>query len=63
VALAPAAMFERELDESRLVRPLSTEVMTGSYWLVRLKSRKPSAAMEAFRRWLADYIEASSIAR
>ncbi|VTU25449.1 LysR family transcriptional regulator [Variovorax sp. RA8] len=55
VALAPASMFERELDESRLVRPLSTEVTTGSYWLVRLKSRKPSAAMEAFRRWLADY--------
>jgi len=63
VALAPAAMFERELDESRLVQPLSTVVMTGSYWLVRLKSRKPSAAMEAFRRWLVDYIEASSIAR
>jgi LysR family transcriptional regulator of beta-lactamase len=63
VALAPASMFERELDEGRLVRPLSTEVMTGSYWLVRLKSRKPSAAMEAFRRWLLDYIEASSIAR
>lgn len=63
VALAPASMFERELDEGRLVRPLSTEVMTGSYWLVRLKSRKPSAAMEAFRRWLLDYIEVSSIAR
>lgn len=63
VALAPASMFERELDESRLVRPLPTEVTTGSYWLVRLKSRRPSAAMEAFRRWLADYIEASSIAR
>jgi LysR family transcriptional regulator of beta-lactamase len=63
VALAPASMFERELDEGRLVRPLSTEVMTGSYWLVRLKSRKPSAAMEAFRRWLVDYIEASSIVR
>ena len=63
VALAPASMFERELDEGRLVRPLSAEVMTGSYWLVRLKSRKPSAAMEAFRRWLLDYIEVSSIAR
>jgi LysR family transcriptional regulator, regulator of gene expression of beta-lactamase len=66
VALAPASMFERELDEGRLVRPLATEVMTGSYWLVRLKSRKPSAAMEAFRRWLGEkmgYIEASSITR
>ncbi len=59
-------MFERELDEARLVRPLATEVMTGSYWLVRLKSRKPSAAMESFRRWLGAqmaYIEPSSIAR
>lgn len=63
VALAPASMFARELDEGRLVRPLATEVMTGSYWLVRLKSKKPSPAMEAFRRWLLDYIESSSIAR
>jgi LysR family transcriptional regulator of beta-lactamase len=51
-ALAPASMFQRELAEGRLVRPLATEVMTGSYWLTRLKSRTPSPAMQAFRAWL-----------
>jgi LysR family transcriptional regulator of beta-lactamase len=56
-------MFERELGEGRLVRPLATEVMTGSYWLTRLRSRVPSPAMEAFRSWLLGYIETSSISR
>ena len=66
VALAPASMFRRELDEGRLVRPLDIEVLTGGYWLTRLKSRKSSGAMEAFRGWLLaqlNYIEASSMAR
>jgi LysR family transcriptional regulator, regulator of gene expression of beta-lactamase len=66
VALAPASMFGRELDEGRLARPLDIEVTTGSYWLARQKSRKPTPAMLAFRAWLLaqlDYIEASSIAR
>ncbi|RZL87853.1 MAG: LysR family transcriptional regulator [Variovorax sp.] len=66
VALAPASMFERELGEGRLVQPLATEVMTGSYWLARLRSRPLTPAMEAFRGWLlaqTGYIEASSIAR
>lgn len=66
VALAPASMFERELGEGRLVRPLATEVMTGSYWLTRLRSRATGPAMEAFRTWLlaqTGYIDASSISR
>lgn len=66
VALAPASMFERELGEGRLVRPLATEVMTGSYWLTRLRSRAAGPAMEAFRTWLlaqTGYIDASSISR
>ncbi len=72
VALVPSAMFERELADGRLQRPLPTEVMTGSYWLTRLRSRKPTPAMKAFRAWLLSqskaeeaegYIEASSIAR
>jgi len=66
VALAPASMFERELGEGRLVRPLATEVMTGSYWLTRLRSRAPGPAMEAFGTWLlaqTGYIDASSISR
>ncbi|CAN7442221.1 LysR family transcriptional regulator [Variovorax sp. LjRoot290] len=53
VALAPASMFERELGEGRLVRPLAIEVMTGSYWLTRLRSKAPSPAMQAFRTWLS----------
>jgi len=52
VALAPAAMFERELQEGRLMRPLDVEVTTGGYWLVRLRSRQVSPAMELFRDWL-----------
>ncbi|MGO4391619.1 LysR family transcriptional regulator [Variovorax sp. M-6] len=66
VALAPASMFERELQEGRLMRPLAIEVMTGSYWLTRLRSRPSSPAMGLFRNWLlaeagAPYIDASSI--
>lgn len=52
VALAPVSMFERELREGRLVQPFETEVVTGSYWLTRLKSKEPSAAMQAFEDWL-----------
>ena len=52
VALAPSAMFERELTEGALVRPFEAEVDTGSYWLTRLKSRAPTGAMSAFRDWI-----------
>jgi len=54
VALAPSSMFERELGEGRLVRPFATEVMNGSYWLTRLRSKAQSPAMQAFRAWLLD---------
>lgn len=52
VALLPPAMFEDALDQGRLVRLFAAEVETGAYWLTRLKTRKPGAAMEAFRGWL-----------
>jgi LysR family transcriptional regulator of beta-lactamase len=52
VALAPVAMFERELREGRLVRPFDAEVVTGSYWLTRLKSKEPGPAMRAFESWI-----------
>jgi len=52
VALAPSSMFERELTEGALVRPFEAEVDTGAYWLTRLKSRSPTAAMRAFRDWI-----------
>lgn len=52
VALAPAAMFQRELASGRLVRPFDTEVDVGRYWLTRTLGRGPSAAFEALRQWL-----------
>lgn len=52
VALLPAAMFARELERGALVRPFAPEARTGAYWLTRLKSRMPTAAMEAFAAWL-----------
>jgi LysR family transcriptional regulator of beta-lactamase len=58
VALAPAAMFERELTEGALVRPFEAEVDTGAYWLTRLKSKAPTGAMSAFRDWILAEAEA-----
>jgi LysR family transcriptional regulator of beta-lactamase len=52
VALAPYGLFRRELDAGQLVRPLPIDADVGGYWLTWLKSRKPSPAMQAFRRWL-----------
>ncbi|CAA9533066.1 MAG: Glycine cleavage system transcriptional activator [uncultured Sphingosinicella sp.] len=52
VALAPVAMFERELREGRLVRPFDAEVVTGGYWITRLKSKERTPAMRAFEDWL-----------
>lgn len=54
VALAPSAMFERELTEGALVRPFEAEVDTGAYWLTRLKSKEPTGAMRAFRQWILE---------
>lgn len=52
VALAPPLLFERALAEGRLVQPFEVTVVTGAYWLTRLKSKAPTAAMAAFRDWL-----------
>jgi len=52
VALAPAAMFARDIATGRLVRPFAQEVDTGRYWLTRLLSRRESGAMRAFGAWL-----------
>ena len=54
VALLPAAMFADELGRGALVAPFPTTIETGRYWLTRLKTRAPTAAMTAFRRWLLD---------
>jgi LysR family transcriptional regulator of beta-lactamase len=50
VALAPPMMFERDLQEGRLVRPFETQVSAGRYWLTWLKSRAPTPALRAFKR-------------
>jgi LysR family transcriptional regulator of beta-lactamase len=47
VALAPALLFG-----DRAARPFAIEVELGGYWLTRLKSRRPTAAMSAFEAWL-----------
>ncbi|MDH2348510.1 MULTISPECIES: LysR family transcriptional regulator [unclassified Bradyrhizobium] len=52
VALLPLPMFTRELDKGTLVRPFEYEIVLGSYWLTRLKSRRPTSAMLAFQEWL-----------
>ncbi|MDT8757621.1 LysR family transcriptional regulator [Sphingomonas psychrotolerans] len=52
VALAPASMLSRALDDGTLVRPFALEVGTGRYWLTWLKSRVPSPAMLAFYEWI-----------
>ncbi|MBO9678391.1 MAG: LysR family transcriptional regulator [Acidovorax sp.] len=52
VALLPVRMFTRELQQGRLAQPFALELARGGYWLTRLKSRPPTAALEAFRGWL-----------
>lgn len=52
VALAPAAMFQREIAAERLIQPFAIEVDIGRYWLTRLHSRKVDSAMQCFRDWL-----------
>ncbi|MEG3148542.1 LysR family transcriptional regulator [Sphingomonas sp. ZT3P38] len=52
VALAPAAMFGRELTAERLVQPFPIAIDAGRYWLTRLLSRPEGDAMRCFREWL-----------
>lgn len=52
VALLPVALFGHDLRQQRLVQPFATELDLGRYWLTRLHSRAPTAAMEQFRNWL-----------
>lgn len=59
VGLLPARMFERDLRQGRLVRPFAEEVTLGSYWLTRLKSRRETQSLVAFREWLVAQAVAS----
>lgn len=53
VALAPALMFSRQIQSGSIRRPFRASISLGSYWLTKLKSRKPTAAMTAFSEWIA----------
>ncbi len=52
MALAPSAMFERDLATGRLARPFDIDVQAGSYWLVAQKAKPETPAMRAFRQWI-----------
>jgi len=60
VALLPPTMFASDLQQGRLVQPFSTEVSRGRYWLTRLRSRRPTAVMREFRRWLLNEATAAA---
>ncbi|MBU9400922.1 beta-lactamase transcriptional regulator PenR [Burkholderia multivorans] len=60
IALAPACMFERELQLGLLARPLDIDVHAGGYWLTSLKSKSLTPAMTLFRDWIT--AEASTAA-
>lgn len=63
VALAPPAMFTRELAAEILAQPFATTIDAGRYWLTRLISRPESDAMARFRGWLSGEIAADEEAR
>ena len=52
VALAPALMFSRQLENDVIRQPFEVGITTGSYWLTRLQSRAETSAMLAFKGWL-----------
>lgn len=56
IGLVPVAMFRRELETGRLVRPFAAEVAAGSYWLTWLKSKELTPGMRAFRDWLVEAV-------
>jgi LysR family transcriptional regulator of beta-lactamase len=60
IALAPALMFDHEINTGRLVRPFEVEVHAGSYWLTWLKGKPMTPAMLLFNQWIK---EASAQAR
>jgi LysR family transcriptional regulator, regulator of gene expression of beta-lactamase len=52
VALAPPAMFQRELQQGLLVQPFLQGLDVGRYWLSRPLHRSTSPALQQFRDWL-----------
>jgi LysR family transcriptional regulator of beta-lactamase len=62
IALAPACMFERELQLGLLARPLDIDVHAGGYWLTSLKSKSLTPAMTLFRDWITAVASAAASA-
>ncbi|MBU9164282.1 beta-lactamase transcriptional regulator PenR [Burkholderia multivorans] len=62
IALAPACMFERELQLGLLARPLDIDVHAGGYWLTSLKSKSLTPAMTLFRDWITTEASAAASA-
>jgi LysR family transcriptional regulator of beta-lactamase len=60
VALAPAVMFERELNMGSLVRPFDVEVNAGSYWLTSMRGKSMTPAMLSFSNWITGEILAAN---
>lgn len=56
IALAPPSMFESHLSSGRIRQPFPTSISLGSYWLTRLESKQPTAAMTAFSDWIVSRI-------
>nr|WP_314566605.1 LysR family transcriptional regulator [uncultured Pseudomonas sp.] len=56
LALAPAMMFSRQLDNDVIRQPFDVGITTGSYWLTRLQSRAETPAMLAFKSWLQERV-------
>jgi len=54
VALAPPAMFARDLAEGRLVQPFEISVEIGAYYLASVRGKADTPALAAFRAWLAN---------
>ena len=57
VALVPVAMFSREIEVGRVMRPFDVAVSAGSYWMTHLKSRAETPSMAAFRKWIMAEIQ------
>ena len=56
VALAPALMVSRQLENDVIRQPFEVGITTGSYWLTRLQSRAETSAMVAFKGWLRERV-------
>jgi LysR family transcriptional regulator of beta-lactamase len=60
IALAPPSMFSRHLSSGAIRQPFPTTISLGSYWLTRLQSRPPTAAMLAFSDWITSQMSSAS---